>query len=351
MTKKVDIWPLIISYLDNSIDEESSEILNRWLDKSDENKRTLDALQRIWNSTEVNSQNFIQDQFNKEEDWKKVASRIKQMDSEEKRNRTLHFRKLRKRHQNISNLIKVAALVLVSVTSVFLTLKYAPQPADQYSEPVFNEIATNPGERANIELGDGTKVTLNVASKLTLPEKFSTQRREVELYGQAYFDVKSERNRPFYIRTENGLVEVIGTSFDVRAIPGEDDMLVAVREGTVELRRLDDDENKLVINGGYMGTISLSNGRLSVKLIDDPDIYFGWMEGRLIFKNTPIANVFAHIERWFDVTVEYDHTDHNLLSKLFTADLKTRSVNDVMKIIQISMDIDYVIEGDKVRVN
>jgi transmembrane sensor len=350
MGKEEEIWPVIVRYLDKSIDEQESNTLEEWLDKSAENRRILHAIDRIWKSTEERPQDSLINQLNLERDWDKIADRIQSPGKEKKEARIRRFKKLRKRQQILSNLLKAAALVLVAFTSAFLTLQYAPQPAEQYAEPVFNEIGTNAGERANVELGDGTKVMLNAASKLIVPESFSSDKREVELNGQAYFDVKSDPKRPFYIQTDNAVVEVIGTSFDVRAYDDENEMMVTVREGTVELTKKDDPGSRVIVNEGYKGSFSIADGYLSVDIFRDPEFYFGWMDGRLIFKNTPISDVFKHLERWYDVTIEFDEAEEDLLRKEFTADLKTRSIREVLSVMQMSLNIEFTMENDDVVV-
>lgn len=352
MAKKEEIWPVIVRYLDRAIDEQNSNTLEEWLDESAENRRILHAIDRIWKSTEEKPQDSLLNQLNLEKDWDIVSNKIQSPDKEKKQARIRRFSKLRKRQQIFSNLLKVAALVLVAITSVLLTLQYAPQPTEQYTEPVFNEIATNAGERANVELGDGTKVMLNAASKLVVPEAFSSEKRKVELKGQAFFDVKSDLNRPFYIHTDNAVVEVIGTSFDVRSYDDENEILVVVREGTVELSKTDDPDSRVIVNEGYKGLVSVAEGHLSVDIFRDPKFYFGWMDGRLIFENTQITEVFKHLERWYDVSVEYDAADDELLKKEFTADLKTRSIREVLNVMQMSLDIEFTMEdGDVVVIS
>lgn len=351
MSKKEEIWSILVRYLEHSLEDREIKILDAWLEESSENRRLLNAIDRIWKSTEQPPHDFLLSEFNLEKDWEKIAKHIAFSESEGKQKRILHFKKLRKRQQIFSHVLKIAALVLVAFTSVLITLQFAGQPSEEISEPVFNEIITHAGERASIELGDGSKVVLNAASKLTIPEAFSAKTRDVQLSGQAFFDVKSDRNRPFYIHTDNAIVEVIGTSFDVRSYEEEDEVLVVVRDGTIELRRIDDD-NKLIVNEGYLGVISRSNGRLALEQFTEPDLYFGWMDGRLIFKDTPMADVFNHLERWYNVEVQYDDSDTELMAQKFTADLKTRSVREVMDVIKMSMEIDYeILDGEFVVVS
>jgi transmembrane sensor len=353
MKQKEEILPLIVRYLDNSMEGGETEKLEQWLDSSNENRRILHAVDRIWKASEDKGQDSLISELNLENDWDSVLSQISAENPEEKRARVLRFRKLRKRQQFISGLLKVAAIVLVAFTSALITYHFAPHtPAQVESqEVVFNEITTRAAERANVELGDGSKVMLNAESRLIMPDRFSQDKREVELHGHAFFDIKSDRRRPFYIKTENAVIEVIGTSFDVRSYPDDEDMLVIVKEGTVELRRVDDPDNRLIVNEGYLGQVSRTNGRIALEMVEEADFYFGWMEGRLIFRDTPLADVFRQIERWYDVKVQTDLSERDLRRKKFSADLKTRSVHEVLDVIEMSMNIEIKTDGDKIFVS
>lgn len=351
MTKKKEIWPVIVRYLDNSVDESDISELENWLDESNENRRILHSIDRIWKASDEKSHDFLINELNLEKDWDRIACHISSSNPEEKRARIQHFRKLRTRQQFFSNILKVAALVLVAFTSVIITLQYAPQAEETVAEPVFNEIATRAAERASIELGDGSKVLLNAASRLIMPETFSSNRRDVELIGQAFFDVKPDQNRPFFIHLDQAVVEVVGTSFDVRSYSEDEKLFVAVREGTVKLSNADSNNDKLTINEGYKGIVSRTNGRLELELIEDPDLHFGWMDGRLVFQNAPLSEVFTHLERWYDIEVEYNLDDEELMKQKFTADLKTRSVREVLEVIKMSMGISFeILDDDKVLI-
>lgn len=336
------IWTLIVRYLNNTMSSDDAGKLEEWLEESNENRRILHSADQIWKASEEKSQDSLIKDLNLEKDWDMIADHIQQNSSGEK-DRVQHFRLIRKRQQFFSNFIKVAALILVAVTSGFLTLQYAPATQETAHEPVFNEITTRPGERANIDLGDGSKVQLNADSKLILPDTFRQDRREVELQGQAFFDVKSDKQRPFYIRSGEALIEVVGTSFDVRSYDDENEIRVVVREGTVELRKKDDEENTVVLNQGYMGFFSKENTSIKRESVDDMDFYLAWRNGRLIFKESDMEEVLSRIERWYDVEIILDLSDEDFLDKKFTADLKTRSVKDVLDVLRVSMNIEFKI--------
>lgn len=351
MPEKDYIWPVVVRYLDGTMDDTDSIMLENWLSDSNENRRVFHTVSQIWKASEDRSQDVLIKELNLENDWERISDHISHTNVKEKKERVLKFKHLRKRHQLFSNLIKVAALILVALTSGFLTLKYAPVQQVQVYEPVFNEIKTSAAERARIELGDGSKVILNAESKLIIPEAFSKKLREVELQGQAFFDVQSEKRRPFRIKSQSGIIEVLGTSFDVRSYSGEGLIEIVVREGTVEVSKQHDPEQKLIVNEGYMGSILVSKNKLNLTLVDDIESHFAWMEGRLVFKDDPLEMVFRHMERIYDIDVVYRGTDVSVLEKEFSADLKTRSVEEVMNVIEMAMGIDYKLDGDRVIIH
>ena len=342
---------VIVRYLDGTMDDADSIKLETWLSESNENRRMLHSVSQIWKASEDKSHESLLNELNLEKDWERISDHINKTHKKDKDERVLKFKRLRKRHQLVSNLIKVAALVLVALTSGFLTLQYAPVQQEQTYEPVFNEIQTNAAERARIELGDGSKVTLNSESKLIVPENFGREVREVQLYGQAFFDVESEKRRPFRIKSQTGVIEVIGTSFDVRSYSDEDIIEVVVREGTVEVSRDSDKEHRMIVNEGYKGSIKISDNKMNLTWVEDPASYFAWMDGRLVFKDDTLEKVFRHIERIYDIEITYSGTDKSILQKEFSADLKTRSVTEVMEVIKMAMDIEYEVNGDRVIIN
>lgn len=348
MNNKQQIWAVIVRYLENTMTKRDSDLLEEWLAQSNENRRILHSVDQIWKASSETAQESFLKELNLEKDWDRISQRIEQSDSKEHQKRIQKFGRLRKRQQIFSNLLKVAALLLVAFSSVFLTLQYAqPEPEPTVYEPVFKEISTKAGERANIELGDGTKVFLNADSKLTVPDIFSTHQRVVELSGQAFFDVTPDKTRPFYIKTNHAVIEVVGTAFDVKSYLDDPNVRVVVQEGTVELKKADNEDEALIINKGYLGSLSRMAGNLSIEQVDDLGIYTGWRDGRLVFKNTPFEEVLAHIKRWYDVEIKLELADEALLEKEFTADLKTRSVADVFDVVSMSMEIEYSLNESK----
>lgn len=349
MHKKDEIWAAIARYLDNSGSEKDKTHIEHWLNEGKKNRQTFEALEKIWKSSALNKKDRMKE-FLPEDDWKKVSNEIRRIKEVEKKQRVRHFSLIRKRQRFISSFLKVAALITVAFLSGYLTLLYAPHGEEQVYMPVINEIRTSAGEKANIQLGDGTEVALSADTQLSFPESFTNNSREVSLTGQAFFDVIPDENRPFIIHTRSGVIRVLGTSFDVRSYEEESSIDVMVTEGVVEISHTEVPQNKLIINRGYKGSISLSDNSLSVEWVDDHSQYTGWVEGRLVFKEQPLSSVFLQIERWYDVNITVDENSKSVLDKKFSANLKTRSVQDVMSLIEIVMNVSFEIDEDQIIV-
>ncbi len=349
MDKNEKIWSLIIRYLDDNLSPEDAEEFEKWLDEKSENRWTLNMVNQIWKASDSKTEDALIQNLNLEKDWERIEKKMDRPSREERKQKIERFKKARKKKKVFSTFLKVAALVLVAATSVLITLQYAPIDDEPVYEQAFNEITTSSAERATVTLGDGSRVTLNAESKIIAPKHFDRNERVVEVEGQAYFEIKSDRSRPFYVRTEHTIVEVVGTSFDVRSYENERNVQVVVRNGTVEMRKSADDES-LVLNAGYLGTYDRETAHLNISHVDDLENYFGWLDGRLTFIDKPIKEVLSDIERRYDITINTELAEGALEGQKLTADLKTRAIEDVMDVLQMSLGINYEIDGDHVLI-
>jgi transmembrane sensor len=205
-------------------------------------------------------------------------------------------------------LLRVAAVVVAVAGAGALTARIAVRaPAVKSPAPATREIATARGQRATITLSDGSRVALGVASKLRFAEGFGGARRDVYLEGEAVFEVQHDSLRPFVVRTARAIATDLGTTFVVRDYDTDSSVTVAVREGVVELRaaglpQLSSEVRAVTLEAGEFGRVDhLGNLASRRGNIDD---FFAWAEGRLAFRNAPLAEVAAQLERWYDVDIE-----------------------------------------------
>ena len=150
------------------------------------------------------------------------------------------------------------------------------------------EIRTNPGMTTAFVLPDGTNVSLNSGSVLRYPEFFSKDKREVELIGEAFFDVTKDPNKRFVVKTSGDeRVDVLGSSFNMEAFPGDSILSTTLLEGKV---RFVYDAGSVQMNPGEK--LVYKNKTSKAKLTKtNGEAETAWKYGKIIFDNTPFNEV------------------------------------------------------------
>lgn len=213
-----------------------------------------------------------------------------------------------------------AGAVLLVAAIVALGLFWQPSSwqnaSDIASDREAETFTTQKGERAMIRLTDGTHVQLNVDSRLTVPADFGEETREIELEGEAFFEVTTDSTRPFLVQSREAVTRVLGTAFDVSAYPDEEGTRVVVAEGRVALSSEhssapedeknpsagQDDEDDVVLAKDQMARIAPSGNRV-VRRGSDPAQHLAWMEGQLVLERASFEEVTRKLERWYDLDV------------------------------------------------
>ncbi|SDL13022.1 ferric-dicitrate binding protein FerR, regulates iron transport through sigma-19 [Catalinimonas alkaloidigena] len=160
---------------------------------------------------------------------------------------------------------------------------------------------TERGERSALQLPDGSRVYLNAESTLAYESHFGESERTVRLQGEAYFDVKPDPDRPFRVMTSRVQVQVLGTSFDVRAYPQAEEVTVAVTTGKVDVRDSLQQPLDQLLPGQRLAYMPATGQvrRDSVRA----DEVTAWQEGKLRLINTPLPELVQQLERWYDVDI------------------------------------------------
>ena len=163
-------------------------------------------------------------------------------------------------------------------------------------------LTTPKGGTYQITLSDGTNVWLNAASTLRYPSRFSEDERLVELEGEAYFDVMEAETQPFRVLSAGQVVEALGTGFNISAYPDEIEVKTTLVEGSVRVTPTDDSWIPTVIKPGQQ-TITRSKG-VEVKNVDTEQ-FTAWKDGFFYFDGYTPQEVFASLNRWYDIEVIY----------------------------------------------
>lgn len=182
-------------------------------------------------------------------------------------------------------------------------LSYEPAAGDSVAAvPVYNTMSTPRGGEYALKLGDGSIVYLNAMSELRFPVNFVGNIREVELSGEAYFEVKEDALRPFVIRTGDLRIRVLGTEFNVRAYGGEKMVSTTLVEGRVELsaRR----GKPVVLHPGEQGGFSREAGDIEVKKVNVASC-IAWKNGMFDIRDCELEEIMEYLSRWYDIHVFY----------------------------------------------
>lgn len=204
---------------------------------------------------------------------------------------------------------KAAAILLLPVLAfLFYTLSEKKIESDAYAEFKVDsvEISAPIGSKAAVNLSDGSVVHLNYGSKIKYPKFFTGNNREIELIGEAYFDVAHNPDKPFIVNTGNMSVKALGTAFNVLAYPGDDIIETTLVNGKVVLEKNNfDGKNKTIgaLVPGQHVKYNLKTETTS-STIGKIEKYIAWKEGKLVFQDTPITQVAEKLGRMFNVEIE-----------------------------------------------
>lgn len=249
----------------------------------------------------------------------------------------------------IFKLTAAAVLAGIVVTYALLNLKVGFGDFKKDQIAVIEKICPA-GQKSTITLTDGTRIKLNANSKLTFPETFSADSREVELVGEAFFEVTRDPSRPFTITTGDLKTRVLGTSFNIMAYPACNKIKVAVATGKVSVKSFDENEqkNEVTLLPNEMALYSKISHELSLKSFDQEE-ELAWKDGILIFKNQNINGITAELAKWYGVSFVLDKKLN--IDKDYTGRFDNKSLDEVLTGMSFVFDFEFKIDNKVVTIN
>lgn len=386
MTNDFDIDSLILRVLDGIADPQEMLVLSRWVGESEENEVYFENLKKAWNLT---------------------SGPVPSVEREEREleNYMTYIRSKRKKY-SIRQYFKYAAILAIPllagvyllwkeragmesqtvvaeakvvpgeykatlITSGGQTITLLPSKQEDIqvdgditvtngqtgiiypntgngvaSSLEYNTLKTPRGGEYTLTLSDGTRVYLNAASELKFPVLFDSEKREVHLSGEAYFEVTKSTDRPFYVITDAVRVRVYGTSFNVNT---------NMRQGT-----------QTVLVSGKVGISGVSSGKEYImkpsQLAEfdrdgvfkgirevDASVYTAWREGRFAFEDESLEEILERLSRWYDVEVVYG--DESVKQYHFTGHMeKYEDVEVILGAISKMVGVHFALQGKRVVV-
>lgn len=237
---------------------------------------------------------------------------------------------------------KAAAAILVILTSTFFFLTNYENPSEQVVEREPIHFQTTNEENREITLSDGSVIRLNHNSEVIISEDFMQGTREIELKGEAFFDVAHDPDQPFIIHANESDVEVLGTSFNVKSLPYQSNVQVAVVEGRVAFKNVnttpESETLSVTLSKGQYGYMDI--GKRTI-LVDDLAVenYLAWKSGTFEFEDLTLQQVCTQLNRLYEIKCSYSNNE--IQNLLLTASFSNESVEKTLEVIALSLDLEY----------
>ncbi len=355
-----DIISRVIS--GDATSEEIQQLLH-WFNESEDNPKEFARYEMLWNAMEIIGRRH---EFNSERAFQKFNDHIEGFGQ-------------KKSVSLLSRISRIAAMLIFASGIAFF--------AGYYLKPVTKnvvtcKIVTPKGSKAYVELADGSKVWLNAESKLTYPESFSENTRDVYLEGEGYFEIAKNKEKPFIVHTSKVNIRAVGTAFNVKSYSSEDIIQTTLVEGAVAIEKHDikvagNAKNSSVvylkpnqqatfykassfIDVSSKTSVVMAEDKPTVKSMDilvrkdsllfdekvNTELFTSWKENKLVFDNEPFESLAVKLERQFNMKCRF--MDEELKSFRFTGKFPEVSVEQLFAALQFASPFHYIINENNI---
>jgi transmembrane sensor len=324
---------LCIRAVTDSLTPSEKKDLDAWLNQSEENRTYFKDCKRTWQQTGLSAPPEIPDART---EWLDLAQSLSISPKKKKTGLLPSIsRQMRSlwnpSHVRIRWAFASAAVVLVAA---FALMQFV------FNTPGIQTVITQPAEKTVVRLPDGSEAWLNSESTLRYAKKFSAKERKVRLTGEAYFTVVQDE-KPFMVCTENARTLVLGTAFNVWARHQE--TRVIVKRGHVRLARSSKDGVSVDLTKNQMSRIDQQSPPENPQSVD-AEHRIGWMEGRLVFEKTPLAEILEEVERFYGVKIYL--TNETLTRETLTATFENIPLSTLLQSLSLSYNTAYRVRSE-----
>jgi transmembrane sensor len=270
----------------------------------------------------------------------------------------------------------VAAATVITLTSAGFFLyrgrgstSNAPVLAAPAAQP--SEVATRNGSRTSLYLPDGTHVWLNAGSKLSYNKNFGAASREVDLSGEAFFDVARNPASPFIIHTSRIDIRVLGTSFNVKSYPSEKTTETVLIHGSIEVALHDKTNEKIILKPNQKLVVGNNENSIPRRLpvtiaavqqkeagisVQKPTyerttgaiVETSWVRGQLVFQDEDFGTLAKDMERWYGVTIRF--TDPKQMTWRFTGTFEKETIREALDAMKLTTNFNYTIQENQIEI-
>lgn len=311
---------IIIRHLNDEASVEMESELQKWLEEDPSHQNEFDQLKLLW----IDAANAALRPFDTEKAWQKINDRIS-LPNETKVIRLFPWKKA----------IAIAASIFIAVSVYYFYIN---------SKTQWKEIMAMDSNKS-IELSDGSLITVRKGGRLRIPDNYGKNSRNVELDGEAFFQVRHDEQNPFSLTTAKSLIQDIGTAFLVESHDSLEQVIVT--EGAVSFASNADKKYKINLKAGEAATLVKQKPML--KIVESKNV-LAWKTNSLVFDNTTLAQVAKDLEDYYKVNFEFSG-DLQPDQILVTAQFNNEPLSKVIEELNLFTGLSFRIHGNKIFIS
>ncbi len=326
--KQHEYTSLCARALSGELSAEEKRRLEAWLALAPENRNMMDRIARTWKKTEPQLPPVVPDA---ESGWRVLEQSLGLATGTDRARKSESHGFFAWLSSPGNSRIRTAAVSFASIALVIVAAWIWKSHAVRYE---FKIATTANCEKLEVVLSDGSRVRLNSGSSLKYPNRFSGNARQVDLTGEAFFDI-SHGDRPFIVMTDNAKTTVLGTRFNVWARDDQTRLIVDQGRVQFESRRFD---HAVILDHGQTSRV-VGEAPASAAVPVNAERLLGWLQGRLVFEKTPVPEIVGELERTFGASIEVKGAD--LARKTVTAEFDKPSLETVLSSLCLTLNAEY----------
>ena len=284
-----------------------------------------------------------------------------------------HDTRYRRRSKTVlvTTISLLVVLIGLFVVPFILNQNISKLPAVTAPMKEFSEVATHDGSRTNLLLPDGTHVWLNAGSRLTYDKNYGAQLREVNLTGEALFDVAHIAAKPFVIHTTRVDIKVLGTRFNVKSYPTDKTTEATLLRGSIEVSVKARPDEKIILKPNEKLVIANDDSALHRNLsphtektskvneslvdIRKPaydasgiNIETSWVDDRLIFQDEAFGSLAKDMQRWYGVSIRFTRPGQE--EWRFTGNFRKETIQQALEALKLTAPFTYTINENQITI-
>ena len=326
---------LIANYLTEGLDKNALDELKTWIAASAENQQYFIRQREIWFSAVSREAASVYDKDKAFENFRNRVESQKEIQSTSRRGFSL------------SALWRYAAVVAIIIAVGCISY----WQGEVNVKDTFADISVEAplGAKTKLYLPDGTLVWLNAGSRMTYSQGFGVDNRKVELEGEGYFEVKRNEKIPFFVKTKDLQLQVLGTKFNFRDYPEDHEVVVSLLEGKVGLNNLLREEKEAVLSPDERAVLNKANGLLTVESVTASNAS-QWTDGYLFFDEELLPDIAKELERSYNVKIHIANDSLKTFRFYGNFVRREQNIQEVLEALASTEKMQYKIEERNITI-